>query len=76
MRAEYQRHLEDLNESGGNTAEERRLERRLRLGVLAHKRREVTRLRDSREIDDLVLQELQAALDNEEIRLLGRGPND
>ena len=45
-------------------------------GVLAHKRREVTRLRDNREIDDLVLQELQAALDNEEIRLLGRGPNE
>ncbi|MEU7920965.1 Na+/H+ antiporter [Micromonospora zamorensis] len=76
LEAEYQRHLADLNESGGSTAEERRLERRLRLGVLAHKRREVTRLRDNREIDDLVLQELQAALDNEEIRLLGRGPND
>ncbi|MCG5441678.1 Na+/H+ antiporter [Micromonospora sp. NIE79] len=76
LEAEYRRHLEDLDESGGNTAEERRLERRLRLGVLAHKRREVTRLRDNREIDDLVLQELQAALDNEEIRLLGRGPNE
>ncbi|MFE9194014.1 Na+/H+ antiporter [Micromonospora sp. NPDC007208] len=76
LEAEYQRHLEDLNERCGNTAEERRLERRLRLGVLAHKRREVTRLRDNREIDDLVLQELQAALDNEEIRLLGRGPNE
>ncbi|MEU5672378.1 Na+/H+ antiporter [Micromonospora sp. NPDC047762] len=76
LEAEYRRHLEDLNESGGNTAEERRLEHRLRLGVLAHKRREVTRLRDNREIDDLVLQELQSALDNEEIRLLGRGPNE
>ncbi|MGC4875843.1 Na+/H+ antiporter [Micromonospora sp. DT43] len=76
LQAEYQRHLEDFNESGGRTAEERRLDRRLRLGVLAHKRRELTRLRDNREIDDLVLQELQAALDNEEIRLLGRGPNE
>ncbi|MET8279690.1 Na+/H+ antiporter [Micromonospora sp. NPDC005174] len=76
LRAEYQRHLEDLNETGGRTAEERRLERRLRLAVLAHKRQELTRLRDNREIDDLVLQELQSALDNEEIRLLGRGPND
>ncbi|WP_309244454.1 Na+/H+ antiporter [Micromonospora parastrephiae] len=76
LQAEYQRHLEDVNESGGDTAEERRLERQLRLGVLAHKRREITRLRDSREIDDLVLLELQAALDNEEIRLLGRGPSD
>ncbi|MEU5908186.1 Na+/H+ antiporter [Micromonospora sp. NPDC047467] len=76
LRAEYQRHLEDVNEGGGDTAEERHLERQLRLGILAHKRREVTRLRDSREIDDLVLLELQAALDNEEIRLLGRGPDD
>ncbi|MER7587727.1 Na+/H+ antiporter [Micromonospora sp. NPDC127501] len=76
LEAEYRRHLEDLDESGGSTAEERRLERRLRLGVLAHKRREVTRLRDNREIDDLVLQELQSALDNEEIRLLGRGPTE
>ncbi|MFG3554410.1 Na+/H+ antiporter [Micromonospora sp. NPDC047557] len=76
LQAEYQRHLEDFNDSGGRTAEERRLDRRLRLGVLARKRRELTRLRDDREIDDLVLQELQAALDNEEIRLLGRGPNE
>ncbi|MEO3773228.1 Na+/H+ antiporter [Micromonospora sp. B9E7] len=76
LQAEYQRHLADVDESGGSTAEERRVERQLRLKVLAHKRREVTRLRDNREIDDLVLQELQAALDNEEIRLLGRGPNE
>ncbi|MDG4780265.1 Na+/H+ antiporter [Micromonospora sp. WMMD961] len=76
LQAEYQRHLADVDESGGSTAEERRLERQLRLKVLAHKRREVTRLRDNREIDDLVLQELQAALDNEEIRLLGRGANE
>ncbi|MEU7841966.1 Na+/H+ antiporter [Micromonospora sp. NPDC049114] len=76
LQAEYQRHLEDFNDSGGRTAEERRLDQRLRLGVLAHKRRELTRLRDNREIDDLVLQELQAALDNEEIRLLGRGPSE
>lgn len=76
LQAEYQRHLDDVNESGGDTAEARRLERDLRLGVLAHKRREITRLRDSREIDDLVLLELQAALDNEEIRLLGRGPSE
>ncbi|PWR11531.1 Na+/H+ antiporter [Micromonospora acroterricola] len=76
LEAEYRRHLDDVNEGGGRTAEERRLEHKLRLGVLAHKRREVTRLRDSREIDDLVLGELQAALDNEEIRLLGRGTTE
>ncbi|MEV4656042.1 Na+/H+ antiporter [Micromonospora sp. NPDC049301] len=76
MKAEYQRHLEDVDEGGGRTAEDRRLERKLRLKVLEHKRREVTRLRDSREIDDIVLRELQEALDNEEIRLLGRGSTD
>ncbi|MFF4878579.1 Na+/H+ antiporter [Micromonospora sp. NPDC000668] len=75
LQSEYQRHLDDVSEGVG-TSEERRLERDLRLGVLEHKRREVTRLRDSREIDDLVLRDLQAALDNEEIRLLGRGPNE
>lgn len=76
LESEYRRHLADVEEGCGSSADERRLERRLRLGVLAHKRREITRLRDNREIDDLVLQELQAALDNEEIRLLGRGPNE
>ncbi|MFF0176621.1 Na+/H+ antiporter [Micromonospora profundi] len=76
LEAEYQRHLADVKEGGGETAEERDLERQLRLGLLAHKRREVTRMRDRREIDDLVLLELQATLDNEEIRLLGRGPED
>ncbi|GAB3798055.1 hypothetical protein GCM10027605_09050 [Micromonospora zhanjiangensis] len=39
--------------------------------MLARKRREITRLRDANEIDDVVLRELQAALDIEEIRLLG-----
>ncbi|MET8352352.1 MULTISPECIES: Na+/H+ antiporter [unclassified Micromonospora] len=72
LQDEYQRHLEDANEGSGRTAEELRLERQLRLAVLDHKRREITRLRDRREIDDLVLLDLQAALDNEEIRLLGR----
>ncbi|MBQ1011711.1 cation:proton antiporter, partial [Micromonospora sp. M51] len=76
LEAAYQRHREALTGGGGTIADERRLERQLRLGVLAHKRREVTRLRDNREIDDLVLQELQSALDNEEIRLLGREPNE
>ena len=48
-----------------------RLARRLRLGVLEHKRREITRLRDTNEIDDAVQREVQAAIDIEEIRLLG-----
>ncbi|MCO1598967.1 Na+/H+ antiporter [Micromonospora sp. RHAY321] len=76
LEAEYQQHLDDVNEGGDRSAEERRLERKLRLGVLEHKRREITRLRDRREIDDLVLLDLQSALDNEEIRLLGRGSVD
>ncbi|SCE71473.1 sodium/proton antiporter, CPA1 family [Micromonospora coriariae] len=76
LEAEYQRHLEDVNEGGGRTAEELARERQLRLAVLNHKRREITRLRDRREIDDLVLLDLQSALDNEEIRLLGRESTD
>ncbi|MFV2100969.1 hypothetical protein [Micromonospora sp. LOL_024] len=53
------------------TAFELAEERRLRLGALEHKRREITRMRDRREIDDTVLRELQASRDAEEIRLLG-----
>ena len=74
LKAEYQRHLEDLNESGGSTAEERRLERQLRLRVLAHKRREVTRLRDSREIDDLVLRSSRPRWTTRRSGCWGAGP--
>ena len=49
----------------------RDLDRRLRLAVLGHKRQAVTALRDANEIDDIVLRELQAAMDVEEVRLLG-----
>ena len=44
--------------------------------MLEHKRRGVTRLRDANEIDDIVLRDLQAALDIEEIRLLGPTVNE
>ncbi|SCE92612.1 Na+/H+ antiporter [Micromonospora mirobrigensis] len=72
LRADYQDHLEDVRRSGGEeTEQEREVARRLRLGVLEHKRREVTRLRDTNAIDDVVLREVQAALDIEEIRLIG-----
>ena len=47
------------------------LVRRVRLGVLDHKRRAVTELRDQNRIDDIVLREVQSAMDNEEVRLLG-----
>jgi CPA1 family monovalent cation:H+ antiporter len=73
VRADYQAHLDDTRaeDEDRTTKRDRDVERRLRLGVLEHKRREVTRLRDTNEIDDTVLRELQAALDVEEIRLLG-----
>ena len=48
----------------------------VRLGVLEHKRRAITELRDQRRIDDIVLLELQASMDLEEARLLGpSGPD-
>ena len=47
--------------------------RRVRLGVLKYKRRAVTELRDRNHIDDIVLREVQATLDLEEVGLLGIG---
>ena len=52
------------------------LERQLRLRVLERKRQAVTALRDANELDDIVLRELQAAMDVEEVRLLGPVPTD
>ncbi|MEV1145821.1 Na+/H+ antiporter [Micromonospora sp. NPDC049799] len=76
LRADYEEHLhhvrsldtaQEVEEAAGAAD----LDRRLRLAVLDHKRRELTRLRDSNEIDDFVLRDVQAELDIEEIRLLG-----
>ncbi|MEU6206997.1 Na+/H+ antiporter [Micromonospora musae] len=73
VRTDYEALLEDIQsaerEGGPPRASER--ERQLRLGLIEHKRREITRMRDANEIDDVVLRDLQAALDIEEIRLLG-----
>ncbi|OBH07066.1 MULTISPECIES: Na+/H+ antiporter [unclassified Mycobacterium] len=44
--------------------------RRVRLGVLEHKRREITDLRNQNLIDDIVLRELQNEMDLEEVQLL------
>ncbi len=44
------------------------------LAVLAHKRAAVVRLRDERTIDDIVLREVQAQLDAEEVRLSRGAP--
>ncbi|MEV2237392.1 Na+/H+ antiporter [Micromonospora sp. NPDC049891] len=72
LRAEYVGHLSAVrSEPEDDSSAAREVERRLRLAALEHKRREITRMRDRREIDDTVLQELQARLDVEEIRLLG-----
>ncbi|KKK07802.1 Na+/H+ transporter [Micromonospora sp. HK10] len=72
LRADYQDHLEDVRATRGEQDEqEREIGRQLRLAALDRKRREVTRLRDTNQIDDAVLRQLQAAVDIEEIRLLG-----
>ncbi|MCM0677021.1 Na+/H+ antiporter [Micromonospora phytophila] len=77
LRLDYEQHLDDVRSADhGRVAEAGELDRRLRLAVLEYKRREVTRLRDSNEIDDFVLREVQAALDIEEIRLLGPALSD
>jgi monovalent cation/hydrogen antiporter len=72
LRAEYESHLGAVRaEPEDETSAAREIERQLRLAALEHKRREITRMRDRREIDDTVLRELQARLDVEELRLLG-----
>lgn len=72
LRADYQDHLADVRTPPGEQDEqEREIGRQLRLAALDRKRREVTRLRDTNQIDDAVLRQLQAAIDIEEIRLLG-----
>jgi CPA1 family monovalent cation:H+ antiporter len=81
LHSEYKKHAALVRASGDgstrNDAEERSdLIRQVRLGVLEHKRRAITELRDQRRIDDIVLLELQASMDLEEARLLGpSGPD-
>ncbi len=50
--------------------------RRVRLGMLEHKRREITALRNQNLIDDIVLRELQAEMDLEEVQLLNAAEHD
>lgn len=50
--------------------------RRVRLGVLDHKRREITALRNQNLIDDIVLRELQNEMDLEEVQLLNAADDD
>jgi len=49
---------------------------RVRLGVLEHKRREITALRNQNLIDDIVLRELQEEMDLEEVQLLNATEHD
>ncbi|WP_375481997.1 Na+/H+ antiporter [uncultured Mycobacterium sp.] len=53
-----------------DAAERNDLIRQVRLAVLQHRRRAVTELRDQNRIDDIVLRELQAEMDLEEVQLL------
>ncbi|WP_405504367.1 Na+/H+ antiporter [Streptomyces purpurascens] len=77
LRQEYGAHLATVRARGAGTDEDPALLHNrhytdLRLALIAHKRATVVRLRDERQIDDTVLRRLQAALDNEEVRLAGR----
>jgi len=74
LRAEYETHLLVLHAGRGDTST-LRLEDdydALRLALLARKRATVVRLRDERRIDDIVLRQLQARLDIDEVRLTHR----
>jgi CPA1 family monovalent cation:H+ antiporter len=71
LRAEYEEYREVAADDTGENGAMRDLDRRLRLAVLWEKRQAVTALRDANQIDDIVLRELQAAMDVEEVRLLG-----
>ena len=76
IRSDYEDKVRDVLDDSPDNAPARDRERRLRLAVLDHKRRAVTALRDANEIDDIVLRELQAVMDAEEVRLLGPVPTD
>jgi Na+/H+ antiporter len=81
LRSEYEEHaravaLEVDSEDGRSSAAESAIMRRIRLEVLDAKRAAVTQLRDTNQIDDIVLREVQAGMDLEEVRLLGPVPTD
>jgi CPA1 family monovalent cation:H+ antiporter len=75
LHKEYEEHAALVRANGddvapNDAAERHDLLRQVRLGVLEHKRRAITELRDQNRIDDIVLRELQTAMDLEEVRLL------
>ena len=76
LKKEYEEHAAIIQAQGdpdapSDLAERGDLVRQVRLGVLDHKRQAITRLRDQHLIDDIVLRELQAKMDLEEVQLLG-----
>ena len=71
IRTEYEELLDSVAEETGDDPTAWDLDRKLRLAVLWEKRQAVTAMRDANEIDDIVLRELQARMDVEEVRLLG-----
>ncbi|SNT60181.1 monovalent cation:H+ antiporter, CPA1 family [Asanoa hainanensis] len=73
VRGDYELAVSEARSGDGHSelTSAEQLERRLRLGVLEHERLAVTAMRDRREIDDIVMRELQASLDVTEIGLLG-----
>jgi hypothetical protein len=77
LRGEYEEYLQVLrvNQAGADADPALRHDQQytaLRLALLARKRATVVRLRDERRIDDIVLRQVQAALDIEEVRLSRR----
>ncbi|MFD0747250.1 Na+/H+ antiporter [Phytohabitans flavus] len=77
LSAEYEDHLNDIRSaSDEDTTQQQEMTRQLRLGLLGAKRKELTRLRNAREIGDTVMRELESALDVEEVRLLGLRSED
>ncbi|RHA43108.1 Na+/H+ antiporter [Cellulomonas rhizosphaerae] len=75
LREEYDEHLRVLRARSSDDEETDPAVRydeqysALRLALLGHKRAAVVRLRDERRIDDIVLRQVQARLDIEELRL-------
>jgi CPA1 family monovalent cation:H+ antiporter len=77
LQHEYAKHLRVLHASDDGAEDEPALQydrqyTALRQAVLGHKRATVLRLRDERRIDDIVLRQIQARLDLEEVRLSRR----
>jgi monovalent cation/hydrogen antiporter len=81
LQREYEEHAALVRANGddiapNDVAERHNLLRQVRLRVLEHKRRAITELRDQNHIDDIVLRELQSAMDLEEVRLLDPADTD